>query len=59
MSHHNRSETERPIGRRNPKTLPGVYSDSESYEQNRVRSRFWRSLGKAVRNGGSTGWKYG
>jgi len=39
------------LGERNPKTLPGVYADSETPDQNRARTRFWTSLRKKVEKG--------
>lgn len=46
------------LGERNSATLPDKYKDSESYEQNRKRSAYWRSLRKHIQSGMLVGAKY-
>lgn len=46
------------LGERNSTTLPNKYKDSESYEQNRGRSAYWRSLRKRIQAGRLVGAKY-
>lgn len=41
----------RALGERNPNTLPGLYRDSESVEDNKAGTRYWQSLRKQVQAG--------
>ncbi len=38
------------LGERDPRTLPGVYNDSENYGTAQIRNAFWRSLRRKVQN---------
>lgn len=46
------------LGQRDPHTLPSYGIDNESYAENRVKSRNWRSLGRKIRHGEFVGAKY-